>query len=442
MAEHWSVQQVAPWLVPDDTPQAALARGTAAGAAIGANYTRGLAAGNEANFQQLQAAIATEDAKQRAQLAALSIDQKMNQREGVIQFGDAANRIGELPDAWANPAVPSILGEVAKKYPWMPLSDAIKWHEVAKDAKARQDEIAQFHREQYDAKLQAVDAARAKAESDSAFKSASLGLKDQQLNISQQRLALAQEGTPSPGLKAANEIMTLQSQLDDANAKGDSTTAGQLTQKLQLLKDAFPAKANEEIEMSQDANGRPVFRITRGGKGTNTATENFAQKNLIGFKAAVEQMGELQRNLRPEDLGVRGVLGEFLGDKVIPQFDPTASTFDAKRVKNRTDLRAGLESLVGQLTNDKRTSNTDRARLEALGPSAGIFENEPRAKQAILTVTDVMKNRAQANALEAGMPIEQWMMTDKDIADSVREGKITKEKGAELRRKFYPYLYK
>lgn len=435
MADHWTVQSIAPWLVPDDTPQAALARGAAAGAAIGANYTRGLAAGNEANFQQLQAAIATEDAKQRAQLAALSIDQKMNQREGVIQFGDAANKIGELPDAWANPAVPSILGEVAKKYPWIPLDQAIKWHETAKDAKARQDETALYHREQYDAKLRQAEATASKSQLDAFFKG-------QQLDVSQARLALAQEGTPSAGLKAANEIMTLQSQLDDANAKGDTAASGQLTQKLQLLKDAFPAKANEEIEMSQDANGRPVFRITRGGKGTNTATENFAQKNLIGFKAAIDQMGELQKNLRPEDLGLRGVVGEFLGDKVIPQFDPTQSTFDAKRVKNRTDLRAGLESLVGQLTNDKRTSNTDRARLEALGPSAGIFENEPRAKQAILTVTDVMKNRAQANALEAGMPIEQWMMTDKDIAESVREGKITKEKGAELRRKFYPYLYK
>ncbi len=335
-------------------------------------------------------------------------------RNASSKFSTVYTLAGSLPDGWADPTVRTTMGQLAVSYP--AIVDSPMWKEADKNITTALEQKTKLM--QYNAELQHYK------------------------NMENAANRAALKDKTSPGMTAANEILDTQDQLDQANASGDIKQSSALTQKLQLLKDAYPAKGNEEMEMSLDSSGRPVFRMTRGGKSSNVATENFAQKNIIGLKSSIDSMDNLEKNLRPEDLGLRGVVGEFLGDVVIPQFDPTNSTFDPKRVKNRTDLKAGLESLVGQLTSDKRTSVIDRKRLEALGPSTGIFESEPRAKAAILAVKDVMKNRAKNNAQEAKLPIEEWMMTDQDIADAVNSGKITKAKGIELRAKYYPGYYK
>lgn len=204
-----------------------------------------------------------------------------------------------------------------------------------------------------------------------------------------------------------------------------------------LLRSKFTSPT-ETIETSVDEQGRPSVRITRGpdaGKaGIGGAARTMVDKQMIGMENSMELLGDLSTNLRQEDLGIRGVIGENVMDRLLPQFG--FKTQDLERADNRTKLKAAIQGMVRLISSDDRFSNEDRKRAEDVMVSPGWNEDIGRAKVAISTLQEIFRNRARVNANATKQPVPAWALNATDIATKVQAGELTREQALELMRKY------
>lgn len=378
---------------------------------------------------------------------------KNQMKAGIVAFGQAFNSVSKLKDKWADPEAESMMGDLLTEHPELATNPIFKesqnWIQTAQKAKSDQD-IRRQNADTNRLKLDSVDR-RIKQIVDNEALAKPMTLEQKALRVVELQdeyqlngklIQPDKEAKPTAFSEDTKVIADAKQEYEDALQSGDPVRL----KKAKSLWEAIQLKLPQSERFSgYDANGNLIFSFNRGPGGETgvmpgTATQ--AQESLGRQRQSVEQMQDLATNLRDKDVGVAGVVGEFVGDRLVPQIDPTGSTLDPVRVKNRTDLKSAAEGLVGQLTSDKRVSNADRKELAGIAASPGIWESGERARKASGFIRDVIKKRAQNIALNAKQPIEDWMLTSGQITSMAREGIITPEKMVELRMKYYPDLYK
>lgn len=237
-------------------------------------------------------------------------------------------------------------------------------------------------------------------------------------------------------MKEADEIVLLDQQASQAEQSGNSDLASQLRTKSDFLK----AKSRGlEMEMGVDENGRPTYRVgTKGLTGKTgevpAAVVSDSIKKLTKYQNASELLTKLEKNLRPEDVGLKGTLGELMVDRTIEQFVPGSA--NKQRISNRAIVTAAREGLLREVSDDNKFSNADREAISAALPSSGAFESYADAMEKINTVKQILKDRSKNYSRVINKPVK-WAMTPDEIRAATRldpkdPNYISKEEAVQL----------
>lgn len=145
----------------------------------------------------------------------------------------------------------------------------------------------------------------------------------------------------------------------------------------------------------------------------SVATQSMAQRKLLKYEAASELINHLQRNMESGHVGVAGVLGEYVGDRLLPQLG--VDTFKGKRADVRSTLIAARESLLREISDDSRFSNLDREEISKALPSSGAFESLENAQQRLSTVRNILNARGRTYSEGLGLSKPEWSLTPDEI---------------------------
>lgn len=260
------------------------------------------------------------------------------------------------------------------------------------------------------------------------------------------RMALEKQfGQDSPQIKKFNELTAKASSLSN------------LGKLLQERKDAAPEDRAQYdrvighlgekmgVSMQQDDQGRWIVNYgpQQGTVGTaSVATQSMAQRKLLKYEAASELINHLQKNMEGGHIGLSGVLGEYVGDKILPQLG--VDSFRGKRADVRSTMIAARESLLREISDDTRFSNADREEISKALPSSGVFESLPNAQQRLATVRDILNARGRTYSEGLGISKPEWSLTadeikalyDKNQATGGKEG-LSFEKAKVLLERFH-----
>lgn len=238
-------------------------------------------------------------------------------------------------------------------------------------------------------------------------------------------IGLAQARTASelsPRSTTSSAFGKLLSEREEARLRGDSEAV--------RLYDAMLEKQTAATGMQVTTNPDGTMTLTQGPlpqKLPSSVTAK-AEERMTKNQKVVEELNSLSRTLRPQDIGVKGVLGETVLDAILPQFGiPSA---DAKRMDNRTKLKAAKEGALRMVSDDSRFSNADRKAIEDILPNAGLFESYESAQQTIKTLNRVFAKRALIDAKEIGKEAPVWALEVLDaegLKDAFSGGLISKE---------------
>lgn len=378
---------------------------------------------------------------------------KNQMKAGIVAFGQAFNSVSKLKDKWADPEAESMMGTLLQEHPELANNPIFKetqnWIQTAQKAKADLD-IRKQNADTNRLKLDSVDRRiKQMVDNEALAKQMTPEQKAQRVVELQDEYQLNgklipqdKEAKPTAFSEDTKVIADAKQEYEDALQSGDPARL----KKAKSLWEAIQLKLPQSERFSgYDANGNLIFSFNRGpggDMGTMPGTATQAQEAISGFRQSITQLKDLAGNLRDKDVGIAGVAGEFFGDRLIPQFDPSGSTKDPVRVKNRTELKAAVEGLIGQLTSHKRVSNQDRKELESIAPSTGAWETGDRARQSAVVLGDIIKKRAQDAALNAKQPIEDWMLTADQIRAKFSLHQMTEEQATALIEQNYPGVFK
>lgn len=317
-----------------------------------------------------------------------AMDQQTADKAGQVELAGALSSIASS-GKWNDPAARSAIFDVGARNPslmntpiWMKTMDNFQ-----KSDKAQ------------------VDADRYKTQAD----------------LAEERLKLAQEkagaGSGSPTLKLLDEADNETAAAQAAKDAGSDSEYQRHTARAAALKDAINTHGEEETFMGYDDQNRPILKTTKGGKTTGTptvGTESVAQQNEIKYGNALKLIGNLQKNLRPEDVGVAGLGGEMLADRGLAQLNPGWA--DKTRIKNREVVGVLKESLMRTITDDtRRFSNQDREDIAKALPSNGAWESYPDAMQKLNVAKGIIIDRARNYAERTGTPLPLYAQNKNEI---------------------------
>lgn len=235
--------------------------------------------------------------------------------------------------------------------------------------------------------------------------------------------------TKSSALKMIDELSLMKQNLDTAVSSGDTISADDLRSKIDLLGSQLE-KSKQTFDVEFDDDGR-VSKIRMGDEPEKkkseitTATSSDLQKKNIQYGNAVQVLTKLQQELKPEQVGARGVFGEYIVDRALAQLDPSLANKD--RIEMRTLLGAARESLLREISGDTRFSNVDRSEISQLLPSTGVFESYPNAIKRIEAVKNLLVSRGRNNAGFAGVQIPEYALTKEEWADRLKTEQITRD---------------
>ena len=173
------------------------------------------------------------------------------------------------------------------------------------------------------------------------------------------------------------------------------------------------------IYMGQDDQGKPIFQMTEGGASAirppTVAVQSQAQSDLLQYENAMGLVNYLQKNLKPEHVGIRGAAGEMVADKALAQFVPGVAAGD--RIKVRDTMGWLREAMLRKISDDKsgRYTKQDRDEIERLMPSTGVFESEPRAKIALQRAREILSDRARVYSTRLNQRPPLWSMSPDEI---------------------------
>lgn len=201
------------------------------------------------------------------------------------------------------------------------------------------------------------------------------------------------------------------------------------------------------VSIQFDDQGRPI--INYGPQETSigapsVATQSMAQRKLLKYEAASELINHLQKNMETGHVGLSGVLGEYVGDRILPQLG--VDSFKGKRADVRSTLIAARESLLREISDDTRFSNADREEISRALPSSGVFESLPNAQQRLETVRNILNARGRTYSEGLGLKQPEWSLSpdeikklyDKHEATKGKEG-ISFEKAQSLLERFHHF---
>lgn len=223
-------------------------------------------------------------------------------------------------------------------------------------------------------------------------------------------------------LQEADEITRLQNEIDAAT---DPAVKSGLQRQLSNVRAQTMSSGTTVFD---PVTGNPIVQI--GGRGSSTGAPNSvvakATERITKDIKMIEELASVERTLRPEDIGVRGVIGEEVLDRLLPQLG--VSSADAQRADNRTKLKMAIEGAMKQVSDDTRFSNADRAAIKAVLPRAGMVESYENAMKTSQVLRRIIAKRALIDAKEIGRAAPQEAVRSLDpegIRDAYRSGLIS-----------------
>ena len=201
------------------------------------------------------------------------------------------------------------------------------------------------------------------------------------------------------GIRNFEKSEELKAILDQAIASGDTaaidTARGTYERFLQQTASGM------SFEVSPDGGVR--FGTGSGSSNATVGTQSQLQQRVSNTRHAMDVLTGLYGMIRPEDVGLRGVVGEFL-DRWAPQLG--FGGVDFQRQDTRTKLKTAVQSMLRVLSPDNRFTEQDHKRIAAILPSLGGGENAKRANEVIGTLTELMAKRTIYDLRDAGMPLD------------------------------------
>ena len=243
---------------------------------------------------------------------------------------------------------------------------------------------------------------------------------------------------PTASVQLVDAIQEAERQAGEAAKSGDKQKADQLKERANLLREQ--AKGQQGISMEFGPGGTLQSFSTGGGQKPTIATATQAQENLVKYKNSLDLMNELEKTLKPEHVGVRGVAGEFLVDKGLQQAAEAVGMPDVAnkdRITSRDMMVALREGLMRQMNDTARFSKADRDEIAAALPSSGVFESYAAAKRSLGVVRKVLSQRSRNYASQIGRKFPIWTLspdefkqqfpTPQSLVDAVKQGKVDKK---------------
>lgn len=228
-------------------------------------------------------------------------------------------------------------------------------------------------------------------------------------------------------VKILDEVDRNRGLAQQAKDSGDDASYQMYTKRADDLENSV-TKGTEEQTVGWDDQGRPIVTFVKGAKGGAAAggptvgSMSLQQQKEMKYQNAAQLINDLQKSLRPEDVGARGTLGEYVLDRGMAQLSPKFA--NKQRIANRDALTILRESLMREVTDDtRRFSAQDREDISNALPSSGAFESYTDAMTRMKKVQDIIIDRARNYAERAGQPIPMFAQTKDEIVSNYKRKK-------------------
>jgi len=242
----------------------------------------------------------------------------------------------------------------------------------------------------------------------------------QNLYKEQSAINAAQEAARLRDLGPDSPLGKMVSDYDKARAAGRPEVAEWL---LAGIKQEITPKGMQ-LEVGPDGG----IRFFQGQGGLTTPNTTKSQERQYQQERLIREGAQLMNLLRPEDLGVQGVIGETMGG-FLGQIDPSMA--QAQVAENRTRLRTFREGALRSVSDDSRFSNQDRKAIENMLPDDGWVENLPQARAKLKAVLTIFAQRATQEAKRQGG--KSWTeLPPEEIVEAARSGQIDKDAAAAI----------
>lgn len=220
------------------------------------------------------------------------------------------------------------------------------------------------------------------------------------------------------------ELGKLMQEKNAATLRGDKEAATTI----QAAIDKHIAPTGMQITHNADGS----FTMTQGPLNTTTGSATKSQEKIKTIEKTIQDSDSVLKNLRPEDVGIKGFLGNKLMDNVLPQFG--LSTADVERIRNRQDVGyLGETSLKAIASGDKNFSDRDRKFASDL--VVGL--NPLKSYEDAITLTENFKRIKAKEALIEFKNLHQpptatvlGALDDVALVEAETTGLLTKEQAA------------
>lgn len=228
--------------------------------------------------------------------------------------------------------------------------------------------------------------------------------------------------TDTPAIRNAAYLAKLRQDAEAARASGDTKLFQQKQSEITDIQEQI--QKGQSFTVYDPATGAPIAQMNSGGAPSGSvaptvALRSAAQQKLVKYENSSALIGDLQRNLTSDQVGVKGVLGESIVDKGLAQFFPELA--DKDRIDNRAKLQMAREGLMREISDDPRFNMQDRAEIGKALPSSGVFESYDDAMQKFATVQKVIKDRSRTYAKSIGAPIPDFTKTEQELINEFSE---------------------
>jgi hypothetical protein len=158
-----------------------------------------------------------------------------------------------------------------------------------------------------------------------------------------------------------------------------------------------PAGTETEITTPEGV----TLRIGKPGKASSVpqAMVTRLSERINQSKSGIAQLTDVQTTIRPKDVGVRGVAGEFFLDRLFPSLG-IPFVGDPTRMENREKIVLAREALLRDVSGDTRFSNNDRKAIEKALPSSGWVESKPNIQEASEVIKRMLAKRMILDSID------------------------------------------
>lgn len=258
---------------------------------------------------------------------------------------------------------------------------------------------------------------------------------------------LRPENTPD-AIQIGQEKARLRLLADQARTSGDTTAYQEILKQIADI-DAQTQKGQTIRTFSES--GQPLVEVTSGGAAPTTTMQTAGQKRIVGYEVAIEGIQDVLGKLRPDDVGIKGIIGENVFDTWMEQFKP--GTRSTERIQNRDALRMISEQLIEAVSADTsgRFSDADVKRLREVTGSVGASKSIGEIKDRLSETSRILRDRARTYAERTGQPVPDFSKSTDEIKGEYQrqltaierdatENRISQQQALELKTASYNRL--